>query len=282
MRNKRKAFIIMIMGLTLSVSLLGCNSKGNVSVDNKGLEEPTEELTEELTEEPIDDDEDTKDEDNKDNLTQLSAKIVGKKSLQVILSDNEDGFFETLAYLYRDGDLVAVQAGDPKGETDIIEFEMPIVEDDIIHVVVNYGWEGVDNTLFVIDGASNVLFVVGADSQLEKTPYSTQSTFVPSTDDTTVPFSIVVDNPYSIHINTDDDWVNQVLVVVRRGDEYLAPQENVLNGKNGETKTTLFVFSEGLLEGDVVEVTVDVGYKYESYGTAVIKDFNYDLPIENP
>jgi len=37
MRNKRKAFIIMIMGLTLSVSLLGCNSKGNVSVDNEGL-----------------------------------------------------------------------------------------------------------------------------------------------------------------------------------------------------------------------------------------------------
>lgn len=38
MRNKRKAFIVMIMGLTLSVSLLGCNSKGNVSVDNEGLE----------------------------------------------------------------------------------------------------------------------------------------------------------------------------------------------------------------------------------------------------
>ena len=177
MRNKRKAFIIMIMGLTLSVSLLGCNSKGNVSVDNEGLEEPTEELieepteepTEELieepTEEPIDDDEDTKDKDakDKDNLTQLSAKIVGEKSLQVILSDNEDRFFETLAYLYRDGDLVAVQAGDAKGETDIIEFVIPIVEDDIIHVIVNHGREGVDNTLFVIEGASNVLFVVGAD-----------------------------------------------------------------------------------------------------------------------
>ena len=61
------------------------------------------------------------------------------------------------------------------------------------------------------------------------------------------------------------------------GKPYVIRQKMPLDGK-----TTLFVFSEGLLEGDVVEVTVDAGYKFESYGTAVIKDFNGGLPIENP
>lgn len=292
MRNKRKAFIIMIMGLTLSVSLLGCNSKGNVSVDNEGLEEPTEELieepteepTEELieepTEEPIDDDEDTKDEDTKNdfNLIQFSAKIVGEKSLQVILSDkasDEDRFVESLAHLYRDGEMVARQ----KSEGDTLEFEIPIVEGDIIHVVVNndLGWSGLSSR----EGTNDASFVVGADSQLEEISYTTQTTFVSSTDDA-IPFSIVVDNPYTIRINAEDDRADKALVKVRRGDEYLVlgwatPQEKAFHDK-----TSLFVFTEGLLEGDVVEVTVNSGLDFENYGTAVIKAFNYDLPIENP